>query len=246
MGLPTLSAFGAGIAISCDGVTTAPLPRPLPCALAAALPASKKLTTISSAKAARFGVKTLEFMQSLLCYRSWLVKHETSRILHKASGSICLPGRSQGTQNYPGNLHLDLRISYLGQPCMQLRCASLAARSHAARAEPVSPRQARIACLCARLQSLMHCLRACFSARFVDFDAFAGFGGFAGFAGFGGGAGRAVSCDGGATEPPLPRPLPCALAAALPASKKLTRTSSARATRFSGKIHEFMHYLPGS
>src|SRR5712691_2358244 len=45
-------------------------------------------------------------------------------------------------------------VTYLGQPCTQLRCASFAARSQAARSAPVRPRQARIAFLCAWLQSL--------------------------------------------------------------------------------------------
>ena len=45
-------------------------------------------------------------------------------------------------------------VIYLGQPCTQLRCASFAARSQAARSGPVRPRQARTAFLCARLHSL--------------------------------------------------------------------------------------------
>src|SRR5713226_1329612 len=44
--------------------------------------------------------------------------------------------------------------TYLGQPCTQLRCASFAARSQAARSAPVRPRQARIAFLCAWLHPL--------------------------------------------------------------------------------------------
>src|SRR5260370_10309471 len=49
-------------------------------------------------------------------------------------------------------------VTYLVQPCTQLRCASFAARSQAARSAPVRPRHARIAFLCARLHSLTQCL----------------------------------------------------------------------------------------
>src|SRR5260370_27166927 len=49
-------------------------------------------------------------------------------------------------------------VTYLGQPCTQLRCASFAARSQSARFAPVRPRQARTAFLCAWLQSLAQSL----------------------------------------------------------------------------------------
>ena len=48
--------------------------------------------------------------------------------------------------------------TYLGQPCTQLRCASFAARSQAARSAPVRPRQARMPFLCAWLHSFTQCL----------------------------------------------------------------------------------------
>src|SRR3989442_15654916 len=63
-------------------------------------------------------------------------------------------------------------VTYLGQPCTQLRCASFAARSQAARSAPVRPRQARTAFLCARLHSLTQRLFSrCLSfARDFDFS----------------------------------------------------------------------------